>query len=129
MIQNWIISDDTMTTKNYDGSMYPRVVNTMSALDVEDMSFVRVKIQKKQNKPSHQYHGRYSLSWGHERYQRVTNKGRLFGRIRQSRVTKKTPATDPCSSPADTRHHPMKDCIQLDVKLFKKCCPHCPAFL
>jgi len=40
-----------MTTKNYDGSMYPRVVNTMSALDVEDMSFVRVKIQKKKKNP------------------------------------------------------------------------------
>ena len=30
------------------------------------------------------------------------------GRCR--RVTKKIPATDPCSSPPDIRHHPMKDC-------------------
>lgn len=49
MAQNWIISDDTMTTKTMAQSMikkagYPRMKNTMSALDVEDMSFVRMKI-------------------------------------------------------------------------------------
>ena len=51
MIQNWITSDDTMTIKSYDGSKYdkkkagyPRMKNTMSALDVEDMGFVRMKI-------------------------------------------------------------------------------------
>lgn len=56
MIQNWIISDDTMTSKNYDGPKYdkkagyPRMKNVMSALDVENMSFVRMKI--KTNSPT-----------------------------------------------------------------------------
>ena len=56
----------------------------------------------------------YSLSWGRNGYQRVTNMGiwPVKNQIRQSRITK-----NPCSSPADIRHDPMRDCSTLKKML------------
>ena len=56
----------------------------------------------------------HSLPWDRDEYQWVTNRGiwPVKNQISQSRVTK-----NPCSSPADIRHDPMRDCIFIGFAL------------
>ena len=54
----------------------------------------------------------HSLPWGRDEYQRVSNRGIWHKKSNSSRQgNRKIPATDPCLSPPDIRHDPMKDCI------------------